>query len=234
MESSRPGSLTAIESETTTSKIIQILKDAILTGVFKPGDTLVERQLSAELGVSKTPVREALISLAASGLVYSMPNRRVVVTSLSEQQIYEIYQLRMLLEPWALAETARTQPKKHIAEAADILAKAAELTSAVSGTDEEYAELSKINRRFHQTLYSGCRNSLVIKRLDEVQDLTLLAINNVLWRKWPTWSVELEEHQAILRSIRRGDDAAAQDLARRHIQRTLDNLGLDGRSSSGG
>src|SRR5690606_2013293 len=83
---------------------------AILEGRIKPGDTLVERRLADQLGVSKTPVREALIGLVSSGLVTLSPNRGVSVRRLALGDLRQIYQMRVLLEPWAVRRSTEAPP----------------------------------------------------------------------------------------------------------------------------
>lgn len=197
---------------------------AILEGRIQPGDTLVERRLAEQLGVSKTPVREALIGLASSGLVTLSPNRGVSVRRLALGDLRQIYQMRVLLEPWAVRRSTEEPPADGWAEARGQLEEARSLLDA--DHDRSHAKLSLANRRFHRSLYAGCGNDLVIRQLEGLSDLTALGVVSLLWERSPTWVEEFAEHEEILRAAESGKGAAAERMARQHIERSLGRLDL--------
>lgn len=205
---------------TRSDLVVDALRDAILSGRLKPGDLLVERQLAESLGVSKTPVREALIALTARGLVTANRNHGATVRRLSPADVQKVYQVRILLEPWALGETARRQSTEHIEKARASLAVATSYLDA----PEAPPELIAANREFHRHLYSGCGNELIISRLDEMQDLTALGIATVLWSNRPTWRQERDEHQQMLAAVEEAKTSTVEALARKHIQASLTAL----------
>jgi DNA-binding GntR family transcriptional regulator len=82
------------------------LKEAILRGEFRPADELVERQLAVRFGVSKTPVREALRTLASSRLIVARGYKAVIVQPLTPKVVDDVFQMRLQLEPWAAAQAA--------------------------------------------------------------------------------------------------------------------------------
>ena len=92
--------------------VAESIRSAILAGRIRPGDTLVERRLAAELGVSKTPVREALIMLAAGGLVVLTPTRGTSVRVLDADDLRKIQEVRLLLEPWAVGRHGPARPAR--------------------------------------------------------------------------------------------------------------------------
>jgi DNA-binding GntR family transcriptional regulator len=206
-------------STTRTDLVAGSLRAAILSGQIKPGETLVERRLAEQLGVSKTPVREALIGLAATGLVVISPNRGVTVRVLGPADLRKAYEVRLLLEPWAVGRTARLGDPEVI-EAAEQALRTAK--SLLSGDDR--TALSLANRAFHRALYAACGNELVTTQLDTVQDLAALGAVSVLWERWPTWREEYVEHEEILRSVESGDPAAAERLTRKHIRLSVTHL----------
>lgn len=195
------------------------VRDAILSGELGPGETLVERRLSELLGVSKTPVREALIGLAHTGLVTVAPNRGITVRRLAVQDLRQVYEVRMLLEPWAVQAAARAGIAEATRSAQEALNEAAGLLDS-----RDRARLSVVNRRFHRALYSRCGNDLVVAQLDGLQDLTALGVASLLWDRWPTWREEFVEHAEILAAVSAGDEAKAEDLLRKHIQQCVDKL----------
>lgn len=212
------GSLQPVARATTASDLVaDAIRAAILSGQLKPGETLVERRLAVLLGVSKTPVREALIALSASGLVSVNPNRGVTVRRLSFDDIRKVYEVRQLLEPWAISRVARLDrdlgPARVALEEAKVLLPA-----------EDHTQLSLANRRFHRSLYSLCDNDLVTAKLDDLQDLTALGTLNLLWEHWPTWRAEYAEHEEILELVASGQAAPAERLMRRHIEQSVSRM----------
>ncbi|PRX98032.1 GntR family transcriptional regulator [Allonocardiopsis opalescens] len=205
-------------SRSHSDLVAESIRQAILSGQLRPDEVLVERRLAEMLGVSKTPVREALIQLSGSGLLKVTRNRGVAVRKLSHQDARHIYQQRLLLEPWALASAVR-RPGVDFSLAEQVLAGVESLA-----VDERSAALALENRRFHRALYSQCENTLVVGTLDGLQDLTALATLSIFWRLSPTWEQEFHEHARILAAARSGRAEEAEQLVRRHIERMLERL----------
>ncbi|MCT9931037.1 GntR family transcriptional regulator [Planotetraspora sp. A-T 1434] len=206
-------------STTRTDLVADSIRAAILSGRIKQGETLVERRLADQLGVSKTPVREALIGLASTGLVVISPNRGVTVRVVGPDDVRKAYEVRLLTEPWAIGRTARAADPAVVADARKALDEARELLAGADMT-----AMSLANRRFHRELYSGCGNELVVTQLDNLQDLAALGTVTVLWKHWPTWREEYEEHEAILAAVEAGDGPLAERLTRKHIKRSVLHL----------
>jgi DNA-binding GntR family transcriptional regulator len=89
---------------------------------------------------------------------------------------------------------------------------------------DDHVGLSLANRGFHRGLYSSCANSLVVSSLDDLQDLTALATVSLLWEQWPTMRTELAEHREILDAVRARQPERAEELLRRHIERSIERL----------
>ncbi|TWF77482.1 GntR family transcriptional regulator [Pseudonocardia hierapolitana] len=205
-------------STTRSDLVAASIKSAILSGRLRPDEVLVERRLADLLGVSKTPVREALIALTSSGLLTPTRNRGVAVRRLRPEDVQQVYEMRLLVEPWAAGQVAGTgtfdAPEAHRA-----LDDAARFVEA-----DDHAGLSLANRRFHRSIYSTCANELVVRSLDDLQDLTALGTVSLLWEQWPTWRAELEEHRAILAAVQERRAADAEAMMRGHIQRSITRL----------
>jgi DNA-binding GntR family transcriptional regulator len=206
-------------STTTSDLVADSIRAAILAGRLRPGETLVERRLAQLLGVSKTPVREALIALSTTGLVTVSPNRGVTVRRLTLDDIRKVYEVRLLLEPWAVAQTARRGERAALDGARTALAEARALLPS-----DDHAALSLANRRFHRTLYSTCGNELVAAKLDDLQDLTALGVVSLLWEQWPTWREEFAEHEELIEVIGAGQSATAERLMHQHIRQSITRL----------
>jgi DNA-binding GntR family transcriptional regulator len=201
-----------------TEHVLEEIRRAILTRRLLPGQPLVEMELAAQLGVSKTPVREALKILSGSGLVTFSPYKGASVRVVDRELAMAVYDVRVLLEPEAVGRAVRNRDQAGFAAAAVSLESA-----SVAIKSGDHAELSLLNRAFHQAMYSGCGNPLLVSVLDDLRDRAAL-ISVVGWETSPSWEIEWQEHQAILAAATEGRDEQATDLTRRHIQGFLDRL----------
>lgn len=194
------------------------LKAAILSGELAPGEVLVERRVADMLGVSKTPVREALITLTMSGLLTPTRNRGAAVRRLQVEEVLDIYEIRLLMEPWAAASVvaAGTIDVAAAEEALEESSRAVEV--------DDHVRLSLANRRFHRSLYRDCCNHIAVQTLDDLQDLTALGTVGLLWEHWPTWRDEEVEHREIFTAAKAGDSTRVESLLRDHIGRSITRL----------
>jgi DNA-binding GntR family transcriptional regulator len=207
-------------STTTSDLVVDAIRQAILSGRLAPGETLVERRLAELLNVSKTPVREALITLAASGLVTVTPNRGAMVRAVNTDDVYKAYEVRLLLEPWAVGRTVR----EGRLPAATQAARAALDDASRHLPDEDHVRLSLANRRFHQALYAHCGNEIVVRQLDSLQEMAALGAVALLWERWRTWRAEYDEHAEILKAVETGAAETAERLLRKHIRQSVRRL----------
>ncbi len=207
------GAAGALPSRTVA--VLEAIKHAILTGELRPGQALVETDLAEVLGVSKTPVREALKTLAGAGLVTMNPYKGAAVRVVDDELARHVYDARLLIEPEALARAVTRGHDWQYAHEA--------LHRADHAPDQ--AERSLANRDFHRELYAGCGNPLLIKMLDDLRDQTAL-VSVAAWRHepdWllegttPSWEHEAAEHRTVLRAAEDGDAEHAAALLRGHI-----------------
>jgi DNA-binding GntR family transcriptional regulator len=207
------GAAGALPSRTVA--VLEAIKHAILAGELKPGRPLVETDLAAVLGVSKTPVREALKTLAGAGLVTMHPYKGAVVRAVDHEQARHVYDLRLLLEPEALARAVIANHDWQTAR--DALDRA--------DASQDQAERSLANRDFHHELYAGCGNPLLVRMLDDLRDQTAL-VSAAAWRHdlaasfdgfTPSWEHEAAEHRSVLNAAEDGDADRAAQLLRAHI-----------------
>jgi DNA-binding GntR family transcriptional regulator len=208
----RAGFLTSVAGAvpSRTVVVLDAIKHAILTGELRPGQGLVETDLATVLGVSKTPVREALKTLAGAGLVTMSPYKGATVRTVDDDLVRSVYDVRLLLEPEAV--------RRSVARGGnwDDARRALER----SGEAGDQADRSLANRDFHRGMYLGCGNSLLISMLDDVRDQTAL-VSAAAWQRAPTWPDEAAEHRAILAAAVAGDADTAADLLKQHIESFL-------------
>ena len=182
----------------------------ILDGRFKPGERLVEDKLSAELGVSRVPVREALRGLSKEGLVRLEPNRGATVTRITPELVAELVEVRTLLEALNARLAARRHDPKIVALLQDTLRRGNE--AAQSGTSEE---LARLNAEFHERLAEASRNSVLSDIMRSLRERTSLAFSiNGRSRAREDW----KEHASILAAVIDGDEEIAALLAARHVK----------------
>jgi DNA-binding GntR family transcriptional regulator len=198
---SRPGALPS-----RSEAVLEAIKHAILTGELKPGQALVETELAAHLGVSKTPVREAFKTLAGTGLIVMSTYKGASVREIDRTHARCIYDMRLLLEPVAAMRA--------VAGHRDWSAARRALDAAATAADA--AERSLANRAFHREMYLACGNSLLVRTLDDLRDQTAL-VSAAAWAQRPSWDREAAEHQAILAAAERGAGEEVRDLMRSHI-----------------
>lgn len=201
-----------------SEQVCAALREALLSGAFAPGEQLREGQIAVELGVSKTPVREALSTLRAKGLVQSSPTRGLVVTPIDYDMIRWLYEVRGLLEPEAVRRSVPEADDELVQRARRLLADAGR-----HGERRDFTALSRLNRDFHQLLYERCDNLELQRVLNEMRDqLQFVAATG--WRASPSWELERSEHVAILDAVADRDVELATQLTRDHIERAVRRL----------
>jgi DNA-binding GntR family transcriptional regulator len=197
-----------------TAAVLEAITRAILTGELPPGRSLVETELAAALGVSKTPVREALKTLAGTGLVTMSPYRGATVRAIDDATARQIYDMRLLLEPEAVRRAVAAHSAANHGPGGMLAAAREALERADAAPDQ--AARSLANREFHRALYLGCGNPLLTGALDNLRDQTAL-ISVAAWQQAPSWRQEAGEHRAILAAAADGNAQRAAGLLAAHI-----------------
>lgn len=188
------------------------LKAAILSGELKPGDTLVERHLASQYGVSKTPVREALRSLVSSRLIVARGYKAMVVQPLTAEVVDDVFQLRLRLEPWAAELAAHHGAPRWISELEAVLRRAEDATD-----EGDLPAASVATREFHRLIYARSGNALLVDMLDQLQDLmAFISVN--LWKHRFARSDESSEHREIAAALAAGDGKAVNVHMTRHLE----------------
>ncbi|QJR15344.1 GntR family transcriptional regulator [Usitatibacter palustris] len=203
---------------TMSGQITAMIRDRILTGAYAPGSPLLQDGIAAEFGVSKIPVREALVQLRAEGLVDIYAHRGFQVRPLVAAEVEEVFRLRMLVEPVAVAEASRR------AEAGDREAAARALTvlgDALAGDDLH--AVGDLNCAFHL--------SLIVPRLQPVAADVLLRLHTLSRRYvavhlMPAGRAKRasKEHKALFAAWAAGKAKEAERLTRAHIEETRQDL----------
>ncbi|MFJ6650522.1 GntR family transcriptional regulator [Streptomyces sp. NPDC091290] len=195
------------------------LRRRFTEGELAPGERLTEAALAQELGVSRTPVREALGRLLVDGLVVPAA-RGVVVATLSKTEVEQIYELRAALEGLAAAQTARLQATGQIAPARvhAIEQAAEEVERAVDKADAKRS--ARANLAFHRAFGEAHGNAFLTDSLHRVWDrIAVSTVSNLADGEWAR--VALTQHQEICRAIVAGDEGVARRAAEEHIRSAM-------------
>jgi len=185
----------------------------IMDGTYKAGDPIREDDVAARIGVSRTPVREALARLNEKGLVESGAGRGLCVTTLSSHQIFELYDMRKELE----GLVARFASQR----ATEIEIKHMEVINQrfAATPDDNPLRAAELNREFHARLYDAARNKYLQSAVKDLHET--VALLPTTFRVQGRVSVAAEEHTAIIDAIRARDEAGAARAAIAHIEAAL-------------
>ncbi len=185
-----------------------LILEAIDMGIYKPGDRLVESDLADSFGVSRTPIREALQRLETQSLL-TRDGRSLIVSSLDHSQMAELYIVRAELEGLAASLAAKHATGEEVKVLQDMVNSDRKIIADPSA-------LAKSNRRFHKQIHLASHNRFLIKQLDLVhRSMALMATTSLAADgRGP---VAVEEHQAIVTAISKGDSEEASEKLRDHI-----------------
>lgn len=191
----------------------EAIRDAIVEGRHVPGSQLVQEQLADELGVSRTPIRDALNRLTQEGLATWRPGLGFVVNDLSDEEIIHVHQVRERLESLALELACGRLDRVQVARLRLLI----EEMAAADPTDAK-AQYD-LNRQFHQALIEPCGNPLLLSLLDQLWDNPLSRrITRSYIHDQQNVSRMIAEHQEILQASLEDDLERLLTLAKSHMQ----------------
>jgi len=199
-------------------KVFHEIEQAILDGEFPPGENLTEQKLSAQLGVSRTPIREALRQLELEGLVTSVPNKGVVVVGISVKDIDDIYTIRMSIESLAARWAATNITDDELTELRDIV----ELQEFYLGKNDTL-QIRHLDSRFHQVIYNASRSRPLRQILSQFHNY-IQKPREISVKYSGRAAASVDEHRRIYEAIAAHDSQKAESEASEHIRRAKDNL----------
>lgn len=210
---------TANMSRTLLSeRVFEELQNSILNGDLAPGDPLPEIRLSEEMGVSRTPVREAIGKLELEGLVRTIPNRGTMVVGISEKDIDDIFTIRMYVEGLAARWAAQYVTEQQLEEMRSIVD-----LQAFYVEKEDFLQIWQLDSRFHSLLYNAS-GSPVLKQvlsslhhyIQRVRELSIMRPGRAV--------SSVQEHQNILSAIEGHNGELAEKLTCEHIRNAHQNI----------
>lgn len=196
------------------NQVYRELREAICDFRLEPNQRLVQNALADELGISRTPVRDALLRLSQEGLVHPAPWRGgYLVAEFTPHEVIEIYDVRMALEPLAAEQAAGRHTRAQLAELHDVSARIAD--EPVSSVTEHY----QLNQRFHALVVEPCGNDILRRMLDQLWSMpsSLRMYFHQVSTGAPIAQM-VAEHDAIVGALERGDAALVNRRVREHLE----------------
>jgi GntR family transcriptional regulator of vanillate catabolism len=217
------------------SRVAQRIRELIVEGALPPGARVAEAAIAERLGVSRTPVRNALPALASEGLLEPAGKRGFAVRNFTVEDSYRATEIRCVLEGYAARELAAREDRgpivselrETLGEGDSIFAKG----HVVKDDEDAYATM---NRRFHDLIVGGARDPLLSDLIQRVYSVPFVAPNVVAFKRIPLEEIYPilmsghHQHHAIVDAIEEGQADLAETLMRGHSSPARRSLGLEG------
>ena len=204
--------------------VFQSIRDNILNGTYKEHEELREVDLGKELGVSRTPVREALRQLELEGLVTIIPNKGAFVTGITQKDIQDIYEMRFMLEGLCARWATEHITEEQLEELEEIIFLSEFHSRRYASSADQVTEL---DGRFHRVLYEASQSRMLSHVLTDFHRYSLMARRSSMVSEERARK-SIREHKQILRAIRDKDANLAEQLANEHVLHVMQNLRRQG------
>lgn len=205
---------TALRRVSLREQALDVVRQALVSGEIKPGDIYSAAALAERLGVSNSPVREAMLTLVHEGLLEAVPNRGFRVVPLSDTDLDEVYQLRLLLEVPAMVQLAE---RGIAAERERLTGLAEEIERAAA--DRDVIRFLETDRAFHLELLALHGNRRLVSIVANLRDQTRLYGLKMLAQQ-DKLGASAAEHRRLLSAIDAGDAELVSRLTRAHLEHT--------------
>lgn len=192
--------------------VFNTLRQAILKGELKPGERLMEMALAERLGVSRTPIREAMRKLELEGLVVMIPRRGAQVANITEQDLNDVLEVRIALENMAIEKACRRMTEEQLG----MLWMAAEEFER-DMQDGNLVKMAEADVAFHEILYEASGNKRLIQVLNNLRE-QIYRYRVEYLKEEETRQQLVREHQELFRAIRERDVERARRISYEHIE----------------
>lgn len=214
-----------IDFEVTTNEYLPLrdvvfntLRRAILRGELKPGERLMEIQLANKLGVSRTPIREAIRKLELEGLVLMIPRKGAEVAEITEKNLRDVLEVRCALEELAVQLACDRIDKSEVKE----LRAAAEHFKDVLDSDD-ITQIAQADEAFHDVIFTATDNQRLIQLLNNLRE-QMYRYRIEYLKKKECYPQLMEEHEAIICAIEGHDKEKATQITGQHISNQVDTV----------
>ena len=218
--------LPQIKNLSMQEQTLDTMREAILTGELKPGQSLIEMDLSRQLGVSRAPIREALRILNSEGLIETIPYHGTTVRRLSKSDIEEIYSMRSLLETFAVEQVIRARNPEYLQRLRDKVEQ-----MILAGRDNNINTVNILDRDFHDALIDMSGHSLLLSMWQTVA-MKVRQVMALVNRRNTDLTQIARNHLPLLAAMERGDVPRAVELLQKHIASAGDLAAEDWRTDS--
>lgn len=203
-------------------RVFHKLREDILSGKYEEHEELKEVAIGEEMGVSRTPVREAFRQLELEGLIQIIPNRGAYVTGITEKDVKDIYMMRSLLEGLC----ARWATEHITAEQMDEMEENVYLAEFHAGKGH-LEQLAALDNRFHEIMYEACNSKILEHQLKDLHQYVLRVRKKTL-SSASRGPKSNEEHKGICEAIKEKDADLAEKLAHQHMINAYENMVKNG------
>jgi len=193
-------------------KIYEMIKEAIITGELSPGKRLVETKLVEDIGISRTPIREALRKLESEGYVTPIKQGGVKVSEITEDDIHEWYEIKKVLDNLAIIKAIDYITQKQIEDLDNYIEKSKEL---LEEEDFDKEEMVKLHAAFHQKIFEASNNKLIKMIMEDYQHYNL-RLRNYMSDLFDWNEKMIEQHEKILEAIKEKNKEKAKKLINDH------------------
>ncbi len=202
-------------------RVFHKLREDILSGKYQEHEELKEVAIGEEMGVSRTPVREAFRQLELEGLVNIIPNKGAYVTGISDKDVHDIYMIRSMLEGLCVRWATEHITQEQLEELDEII-----LLSEYHMDKGHSDQLTELDGRFHQILYEASQSRILDHVLSDFHKYVQLARRTSV--KTEERAIKsIGEHNEILNAIKAKDAEKAGNLATIHIMHVMENLHIE-------
>jgi DNA-binding GntR family transcriptional regulator len=201
-----------VGTATAKDRAYAFVKERVLDGVYPGGELLSEGEVAAELGLSRTPVREAFLLLEAEGLMRLYPKRGALVVPVSPEEVRDVMETRQVVERHAASRLAARAPAAVLDELEALIAE--QSTRAAEGDGAGFVDA---DRRFHRALVAGAGNAVLLRLYDTLRDRQRRMGATTVARDPAAMAAFLAEHRAIVDALRAQNVTEAADRIDRHI-----------------
>jgi len=195
-------------------RVFTKIREDILTGVYKKGEAIIESKVSINLGVSRTPVREALRQLELEELVSIIPNKGAVVNGINAKDISDIYLIRSRIEGLAAKLCAETITEEQIDTFEEII-----MLSEFHLQKEHLEQVYKLDNKFHELLYEGSNSRMLRHILSDFHHYVQRVRKEAL-KSNDRAKDSINEHKAIVEAFKNNNGDLAEQLTNEHIAKT--------------
>jgi DNA-binding GntR family transcriptional regulator len=207
--------MTTIEHKTLAHRVHDRLREDILEGKLRAGDCIKQEELTERLGVSRTPIREAIQRLEAEGLVHYIRRGSAVVSAIPRREIEEIFELRALLEGHAAEKAADVVNEKMLAKLRRLITEMDEFHSA---KDRRKGLLK--NEEFHRTICAWAHNETLLRMLSQIwRDIRRLRFDYLIAPGG--FEESTRDHKALVAALEQRDKALVRKIVHEHAGRTM-------------